>query len=892
MKFLTSAFVLFVLVFTSSTVSLAQKTRIEPILPRVESKSEIKQENPLSVKSESKIELKRESKKPQPAVEFSDSQAYSDGTGVYVKWKMVTETDNLGFQVFRVRKGETAIVEDKFTASASLRVREDAALDEEYSIFDPKGSAKDRYYVESYERNGNRTATKTFGVSKVDDISPIAGNSSSSIVQGLAAATGRESDAAPAFDPELQALVTGNLLPADPVNQKWVASQPGVKLGVRQTGMYRVTRAQLQAGGFDVNSDPNNWQLYTDGIEQAIIVEPAGNYIDFYGRGINTVESDTKMYYLLAGSQPGRRMANIGIRPSVSTVVIPSFDQTVRYEERFFYLVDVFNGDAANYFGRFISTAPTTPQIDLGPVDTTAASANVKVKILGFNATAHKVNVTLNGTPIGQATGPSVRSATVTLDVTVPGSLLVNGNNNLGLATVSGSDTCAFDSVEITYKRQFVASQNNLAFTMPNSRGATVHGFTSSNLRIFDTTFDANPAQLIGASIMPNGGTFDLKVPAYRNRAILAIDDASLLSPATITFNNPSTLSSGTHNGQLVIISYKDFINEANTWANYRRNQGFSVEVIDVDDVFDEFNYGVSSANSMRDFLDFTRTNWQTPPSYVLLIGDAAYDPRNYEGNGYWNLVPAKLVDTVFSETASDDAIVDFNNDGLAEMAIGRIPARTSAMVTNAYNKTVTFETLSATQNLSRGVIFHYDNAGLGWDFQGMSTLMANQLPAGTNNVFVPRADQNPNQLLVTEINNGRYFFNFNGHGTATSFANGANFVGANVPLLTNGASPTVFTLLTCLNGYFHNVSFTGSPSLSETLLNSSTGGAVASWASSGETTPDVQQLMGIHFYQKLGEGQITRLGDLIVDAKTVITAGRDVRLSWVLIGDPMLKVR
>jgi hypothetical protein len=248
-------------------------------------------------------------------------------------------------------------------------------------------------------------------------------------------------------------------------------------------------------------------------------------------------------------------------------------------------------------------------------------------------------------------------------------------------------------------------------------------------------------------------------------------------------------------------------------------------------------------------------------------------------------------VDTVLSETASDDAIVDFNNDGLAEMAIGRIPARTSAMVTNAYNKTVTFEILSATQNLSRGVIFHYDNP-IGWDFQGMSNLMASQLPAGTNNVFVPRNDSSPNQALVNEINNGRYFFNFNGHGTATSFASGPNFVGANVSLLTNVNAPTVFTLLTCLNGYFHNVSFTGSPSLAETLLNSSTGGAVASWASSGETTPDVQQLMGTHFYKKLGEGQITRLGDLIVDAKTVITAGRDVRLSWVLIGDPMLKVR
>jgi hypothetical protein len=49
---------------------------------------------------------------------------------------------------------------------------------------------------------------------------------------------------------------------------------------------------------------------------------------------------------------------------------------------------------------------------------------------------------------------------------------------------------------------------------------------------------------------------------------------------------------------------------------------------------------------------------------------------------------------------------------------------------------------------------------------------------------------------------------------------------------------------------------------------------------------------MGVRFYNQVGAGQLTRLGDLVVDAKSVLIAGRDVRLSWVLIGDPMLKMR
>jgi hypothetical protein len=77
-----------------------------------------------------------------------------------------------------------------------------------------------------------------------------------------------------------------------------------------------------------------------------------------------------------------------------------------------------------------------------------------------------------------------------------------------------------------------------------------------------------------------------------------------------------------------------------------------------------------------------------------------------------------------------------------------------------------------------------------------------------------------------------------------------------------------------------------------EAMTNAPNGGAVAVWASTGLTTPDVQEIMGNRFYQKLGEGSIQRMGDLIADAKAQVPAGADVRLSWALLGDPMLKVR
>jgi hypothetical protein len=113
----------------------------------------------------------------------------------------------------------------------------------------------------------------------------------------------------------------------------------------------------------------------------------------------------------------------------------------------------------------------------------------------------------------------------------------------------------------------------------------------------------------------------------------------------------------------------------------------------------------------------------------------------------------------------------------------------------------------------------------------------------------------------------------------------------ADAAALSNGNNLSIFTMLTCLNGYFHATT-ADNDSLAEVLLKAPNGGAAAVWASTGDTTPDIQEIMATRFYQQLALGNLNRLGDLANDAKTVINAGRDVRLSWVLLGDPMLKVR
>jgi Peptidase family C25 len=58
-------------------------------------------------------------------------------------------------------------------------------------------------------------------------------------------------------------------------------------------------------------------------------------------------------------------------------------------------------------------------------------------------------------------------------------------------------------------------------------------------------------------------------------------------------------------------------------------------------------------------------------------VGDATCDPRHYLGSEIPDYVPTKLVATIIMETTSDDWFIDFNDDGVPVLVIGRLSVRT-----------------------------------------------------------------------------------------------------------------------------------------------------------------------------------------------------------------------
>lgn len=825
------------------------------------------------------------SKTRQSGVQISRSEAFSDGNGVWLRWTTEAESKNLGFNIYRISGGETFLVTRNLIVADHLRMPDQSVSGGQYGFFDAGGDLGGIYYIESVGLSGQKKRFELIVPQHVNDLTPIAG-ATSELLQAAQANSEQEITKTELVIPEdLQFEVKAAQTEADSNRQKWVAAQPGVKIGVKREGIYRVTRAELEAAGFDTNSSPDLWQLYRNGVEQKIIVAPNGDYLEFYGKGIDTYETDIQNYFLLVGTSAGQRMDTRLTRSVGGNVEARSYLQTFEKEERVSYFSAILNGDDENFFGTLITGTGANIGLNLTGLEATQ-NVSVTLSVQGLTNASHKTQVILNDSEIGTILGFGRSRMTKTFDI--PVSTLREGTNALKLTAQFSGDISIFDNIKITYPRRYLAESNQLSFYTNNYRVTNLTGFTSPNVRVFDITQPDSPARLSNPTIRQDGGAFSARLPAHRGRLMFAVADEAVKQPVSIVRNAPSALSAAAHNATFLIITHKNFMAQANNWANYRAGQGTSVEIADVEDVFDEFNFGTAGALAIKNFLSFAKNNWQTPPSYVLLIGDATYDQRNYIGSGVWNLVPTKMVDTLYSETGSDEFLTDFNNDGLAEIPIGRIPARTGAEVTLALNKTSSFEQ-GLSQAVNRGALCVSDLPE-GYDFAALCSRVLGELSGDFSKTYINRGDIEAHNLLMNSLNSGRYIVNYSGHGTVTAWTSASGFFNkTHAGQMTNANNLTIFTMLTCLNAYFVEPQ---EISLGESALFAPNGGAVAAWASSGLTTPDVQEIMARRFYKNLSEGNVTRMGDLVNDAKTVIPFGRDVRLSWALLGDPMLKVR
>jgi photosystem II stability/assembly factor-like uncharacterized protein len=827
------------------------------------------------------------------ALESFTASGFDDGQ-VLLQWRTGFEVNNLGFNIYREQEGKRIPLNEQVIAGSALMAGPGTSLTagHSYNWADPtlesgKGVS---YWLEEIDLNGNSAWDGPVKIkrSPADKAPRGSVQMQATLLSMLGMQQTQVSNGVSSSQLERKAAAA-EMTPAQVQIQSDIASQPAVKISVKQAGWCRVTQQEFVAAGLDPKADTRTLQLYSNGRQIPISVIQGGNFastyaIEFYGLGLDAASTNTHTYWLVAGKEPGLRIKQAP--GGLSQPASGSFPYIVERKDRTIYFSSLRNGDKENFFGAVIARAPVDLSLSARHLASeSAVQAVIEVSLQGVTLLRHSVKVLFNGSDVGEVNFNGQAQGTAKL--LVPQSQVREGENLVRLTAQGGdADVSLVDAVRLTYRHSYTADSNALRLTALAGQRVTIDGFTSSAIRIVDVTdpdavLDLTPH----VTKQQTGYAATITVPGAGARSLLAVTDDQVKSPSAIAANRPSNLRQPGPGADMIIITTREFADSIESRRALRQSQGLSVAVVDVEDIFDEFSYGDKLPQAIKDFLAFAKTDWWKAPRFVLFVGDASLDPKNYLGLGGYDFVPTKLVDTQLMETASDDWFGDTEADGLAGVAIGRLPVRTPQQATAMIARIIGYERANAP-----GSVLLVADRNEGFDFESANDRLKELI---SDNVKVEEIKRGgidaatAKSMLIESINRGQKIVNYTGHGSVNGWRSDL-FSSADIRSLTNAEHLPLFITMTCLNGYFQDPAL---DSLAESLLKAERGGAVAVWASSGMTTPDKQAMMDQEMFRLLfGRGTLT-LGEATLKAKAA-TGDRDVRRTWILFGDPTMKLR
>ncbi len=237
-----------------------------------------------------------------------------------------------------------------------------------------------------------------------------------------------------------------------------------------------------------------------------------------------------------------------------------------------------------------------------------------------------------------------------------------------------------FNWYAIDYARQFEAEADQLSFAHdePGTWKYQAAGFDSGAVTVLDLTYPLTPTRVLNPAVVSGGGGYTatfVATPGQGARYFMAGSGAEL-SPKSITPHTPLDLS--TTAADYVFITPQVFYTTTQSLADYRAAQGLSTLVVTVEELYDQFNFGIYHPIAIKNFLAYTFASWSTPPTYALLVGGGHWNLKGYEGYDAPPIyMPPNLafVDPWQGEVDSANLLAAVvGDDILADVLIGRLP--------------------------------------------------------------------------------------------------------------------------------------------------------------------------------------------------------------------------
>jgi hypothetical protein len=325
-----------------------------------------------------------------------------------------------------------------------------------------------------------------------------------------------------------------------------------------------------------------------------------------------------------------------------------------------------------------------------------------------------------------------------------------------------------------------------------------------------------------------------------------------------------------------------------------RRRQGLVSRSVAIEEVYDEFGFGEEGPEALRDFLTHAYHHWLTQPRYVLLLGDATYDFKDFLNTGIGNQVPPYMVQDTYMWTVSDPAYAAVNGeDLLPDLALGRLPAQDLEQARGLVGKVLAWERSGF--DLSGRAVLVADNSDRAGDFEGDTGRLASTLLSGRQpeRIDVSQLGEATRATIVDSFDRGASLYSYLGHGSVYVWASENVFNNTDVARLSPQPQQPFLLTMNCLNGYFTLP--TGANSLSEELLKVEGRGVIGAFSPSSLSLHRSARAYNEALLAEIVSGRHERLGDALLAAQgAYVDSGANPELlaTYQLLGDPALVIR
>lgn len=640
---------------------------------------------------------------------------------------------------------------------------------------------------------------------------------------------------------------------------------------------------------------------------------------DFASRSFRhqtNVYSRESFYFL---SQQGNSPYVVEKVPEISsnpTHQVTIFDDFVLHETE---QVNLLRSGKQWYGESFLRGTSRTISLNT-PDPVSGTQATVTINTAGRSSAASFLDVTLNGakqnsisyTPVNTNDDTSLYADEKLRNFSVP----VQNNRIEIILAYAASNNLSYawlDYVVINWKRQLRMSGDELYFRNTENLGPlNVARFqienASAGSRVFDVT---DPSSLFEVPVNVQGSQISFVRPATSLREYLVFRPAGNFPEAEFAGEVANQNLHGLNVPEFLIITHPDFINSAQTIAEFHRNlDAMSVEVVTTTQVYNEFGSGSPDATAIRNFIRMLYDRSKRI-KYVMLVGDGSYDNRNIIGHNR-AFVPTFQSDNSLVPTSSfvsDDYFVILDPgesvySGTEDLGIGRLPVSTryeAEIVTRKILNYYSSESLGYWRNVVCFIGDDGDNTLHMSDSESLANLVnSKHREFHTEKIYfdafpvssTPAGKRYPGvtDAINRRVSEGVLVLNYVGHANERFLSEERVLDVSMINAWTNSTKLPIFVTATCEFSRFDS----SETSAGEYILLNPNGGGIGLFSTTRVVYAYSNFLLSQNFYRFVFEkdqnGENFRMGDVMRLAK-INTINTLNKRNFTLLANPALRL-